>query len=150
MADPRGPLFMLIAAMGWAAGTVGLKYCRFSMPVVSLVGWQLLLGGIPVLIAAPFFDRGVDPLSWSLHAWLGTAYAVLVAMIYCHWAWFKLVRSFSAVTVSINSLAIPVVGVVSSTLLLGESIGPDIIAGLGLVILAQFLVLVWPALTRRR
>lgn len=150
MADPRGPLFMLIAAMAWAAGTVGLKYCRFTMPVVSLVGWQLLLGGIPVLIAAPFFDRGVDPLSWSLHAWIGTIYAVLVAMIYCHWAWFKLVRSFSAVTVSINSLAIPVVGVVSSTLLLGEGIGLDVIAGLGLVILAQFLVLVWPALSRRR
>ena len=150
MADPRGPLFMLIAAMAWAAGTVGLKYCRFSMPVVSLVGWQLLLGGIPVLIAAPFFDRGVDPLSWSLHAWFGLIYAVLVAMIYCHWAWFKLVRSFSAVTVSINSLAIPVVGVVSSTLLLGEGIGPDVIAGLGLVILAQFLVLIWPVLARPR
>jgi drug/metabolite transporter (DMT)-like permease len=150
MADPRGPIFMLIAAMAWAAGTVGLKYCRFSMPVVSLVGWQLLLGGIPVLIAAPFFDSAVDPLSWSLHAWTGTIYAVLVAMIYCHWAWFKLVRSFSAVTVSINSLAIPVVGVVSSTLLLGEGIGIDVIAGLGLVILAQFLVLVWPALARLR
>ena len=150
VADPRGPLFMLIAAMAWAAGTVGLKYCRFSMPVVSLVGWQLLLGGIPVLIAAPFFDRGVDPTSWSLHAWFGTIYAVLVAMIYCHWAWFKLVRSFSAVTVSINSLAIPVVGVVSSTLLLGEGIGLDVIAGLGLVILAQFLVLVWPVLARPR
>jgi drug/metabolite transporter (DMT)-like permease len=149
-ADPRGPLFMLIAAMAWAAGTVGLKYCRFTMPVVSLVGWQLLLGGIPVLIAAPFFDRGVDPTSWSLPAWFGTAYAVLVAMIYCHWAWFKLVRSFSAVTVSINSLAIPVVGVVSSTLLLGEGIGLDVIAGLGLVILAQFLVLVWPVLARPR
>ncbi|MFM9843127.1 MAG: DMT family transporter [Dongiaceae bacterium] len=150
MADPRGPLFMLIAAMAWAAGTVGLKYCRFTMPVVSLVGWQLLLGGIPVLIAAPFFDRGVDPTNWSLHAWFGTVYAVLVAMIYCHWAWFKLVRSFSAVTVSINSLAIPVVGVVSGALVLGEGIGPDVIAGLGLVILAQFLVLLWPALTRTR
>jgi len=150
MADPRGPLFMLIAAMAWAAGTVGLKYCRFTMPVVSLVGWQLLLGGIPVLIAAPFFDSGIDPTSWSPHAWFGTAYAVLVAMIYCHWAWFKLVRSFSAVTVSINSLAIPVVGVVSSTLLLGEPIGLDVIAGLGLVILAQFLVLVWPVLARPR
>jgi len=150
MADPRGPIFMLIAAMAWAAGTVGLKYYRFTMPVVTLVGWQLLLGGIPVLIAAPFFDRGIDPTSWSAHAWFGTAYAVLVAMIYCHWAWFKLVRSFSAVTVSINSLAIPVVGVVSSSLLLGEGIGLDVIVGLGLVILAQFLVLIWPLLARPR
>jgi drug/metabolite transporter (DMT)-like permease len=148
--DPRGPIFMLVAAMGWAAGTIGLKYYRFTMPVVSLVGWQLILGGIPVLILAPIFDRGIDPLSWSTSAWLGTSYAVVVAMVYCHWAWFKLVRSFSAVTVSINSLAIPVVGVVSGALLLGEGIGPDVIAGLGLVILAQFLVLVWPALSRSR
>jgi drug/metabolite transporter (DMT)-like permease len=150
VADPRGAIFMLVAAMAWATGTIGLKYYRFTMPVVSLVGWQLILGGIPVLIAAPIFDRGVDPAAWSLEAWLGTTYAVLVAMVYCHWAWFKLVRSFSAVTVSINSLAIPVVGVISGALLLGESIGPDVIAGLGLVILAQFLVLVWPALSRRR
>jgi len=150
VADPRGPIFMLVAAMAWAAGTIGLKYCRFTIPVVSLVGWQLILGGIPILIAAPFFDRGIDPMSWSREAWFGTIYAVLVAMIYCHWAWFKLVRSFSAVTVSINSLAIPVVGVISGALLLGESIGPDVLAGLGLVILAQCLVLVWPALMRRR
>ncbi|HEY7687194.1 MAG TPA: DMT family transporter [Dongiaceae bacterium] len=149
LADPRGPLFMLLAAMGWAAGTVGLKYCRFSMPVVPLVGWQLILGGIPLLIAAPFFDRGVDPASWSWHAWLGMIYAVLAAMIFCHWAWFKLVRSFSAVTISINSLAIPVVGVLSSALLLGESIGADVMAGLGLIILAQFLAVIWPALARR-
>ena len=150
IADPRGPIFMLVAAMAWATGTIGLKYCRFTMPVVSLVGWQLILGGIPVLIAAPIFDRGVDPASWSVNAWLGTGYTVVVAMVYCHWAWFKLVRSFSAVTISINSLAIPVVGVISGALVLGESIGPDVIAGLGLVILAQFLVLVWPAFARSR
>jgi drug/metabolite transporter (DMT)-like permease len=150
IADPRGPIFMLIAAMAWAAGTVGLKYCRFTIPVVTLVGWQLLLGGIPVLLAAPFFDRGIDPSAWSAHAWFGMTYAVLVAMIYCHWAWFKLVRSFSAVTVSINSLAIPVVGVITGALLLGEGIGWDVIAGLGLVILAQFLVLIWPVLARSR
>src|SRR5262245_14541470 len=150
VADPRGPIFMLVAAMAWAGGTVGLKYYRFTMPVVTLVGWQLILGGIPVLILAPFFDRGIDPGSWSSGAWFGTAYAVVVAMVYCHWAWFKLVRNFSAVTVSINSLAIPVVGVITGSLILGESIGPDVIAGLGLVILAQFLVLVWPALMRSR
>jgi hypothetical protein len=80
----RGPLFMLIAAMGWAAGTVGLKYCRFSMPVVSLVGWRLLLGGIRA-DRSPFFDRGVDP-ELEPACLARHRYAVLVAMIYCHWA----------------------------------------------------------------
>jgi drug/metabolite transporter (DMT)-like permease len=146
IADPRGPLLMLAAAMAWAAGTVGMKYYRFTMPVVTVVGWQLLLGGAPILLAALMLDPAPDPTALSIEGWLALAYVVVVAMVYCHWAWFKLVRSFSAVTVSIASLAIPVVGVISGALVLGEGIGADVVAALLLVIFALFLVLIWPLL----
>ncbi len=148
--DPLGLIYMLGAALSWAVGTIGLKYFRFTMPVASLTGWQLLIGGIPILLGALWFERGFDPGTVSATGWWSTAYAALIPMIFCHWAWFKLVRSFSAVTVAIGTLAIPVVGVLSSALALGEPLGVDIAASLALVLAALFLVLVLPVVRSRR
>jgi drug/metabolite transporter (DMT)-like permease len=36
LADPIGPLVMIIAAISWAIGTITVKYYRFSMPVSAL------------------------------------------------------------------------------------------------------------------
>jgi drug/metabolite transporter (DMT)-like permease len=149
LSDPLGPLFMIAAALSWATGTVAVKRYRFTMPVAVLTGWQLLLGGIPVALGAVLFDRDVDLLLVSHGAWLATAYAVLVATIFCHWAWFKLVRGFPAVAISVGTLAIPVVGVLASAVGLGESVGLDVIVALGLVLSALFLVLILPALRPR-
>jgi drug/metabolite transporter (DMT)-like permease len=149
LADPVGPVVMVIAAVSWATGTVALKYYRFTMPVAVLTGWQLILGGIPLAIGAIAFDRGFDPSAVSAEAWLATAYAVIVATLFCHWAWFKLVRRFPAVAISVGSLAIPVVGVLASAIGLGEPIGWDALAALALVLAALFLVLILPALQSR-
>jgi drug/metabolite transporter (DMT)-like permease len=149
LADPIGPVVMLVAAISWAIGTVALKYYRFTMPVAVLTGWQLILGGIPVALGALVFDRGFDPGLVSWEAWLATAYAVIVATLFCHWGWFKLVRRFPAVAISVGSLAIPVVGVLTSAIGLREAVGWDVLAALALVLTALFLVLILPALQSR-
>ena len=149
LVDPIGPVVMLVAAVSWATGTVALKRFRLAMPVSALTGWQLLLGGIPVTIGAFLFDRDFDPRLVSWDAWLATAYAVIVATLFCHWAWFKLVRRFPAVAISVGTLAIPVVGVLASAIGLGEPIGWDALTALVLVLTALFLVLILPALRSR-
>jgi len=146
LVDPVGPIAMLVAAMSWAVGTVGMKYVGFTMPVTTLTGWQLLLGGAPVMIGALLFDRGFDFAAVSAGAWLATAFSLVAATIFCHWAWFKLVRRFPAVGISVGSLAIPVVGVLASALGFGEAIGPEVLAALALVVGALFLVLILPSL----
>ncbi len=146
LADPIGPAVMLVAAISWATGTVAFKYYRFTMPVAVLTGWQLILGGIPVAIGALAFDRDFAPSAVSWEAWLATAYAVIVATLFCHWAWFKLVKRFPAVAVSVGSLAIPVVGVLTSAIGLGEPVGWDALTSLALVLVAVFLVLILPGL----
>jgi drug/metabolite transporter (DMT)-like permease len=149
LADPVGPVVMLVAAISWAIGTVALKYYRFTMPVAVLTGWQLILGGVPLAIGALIFDRDFDPMAVSRQAWLATAYAVIVATLFCHWAWFKLVRRFPAVAISVGTLAIPVVGVLTSAIGLGEPLGWDALTALALVLTALFLVLILPVLQSR-
>ncbi len=149
IADPIGPVFMLIAAASWAAGTIGLKYYRWPMPAIVLAGWQELIGGIPIFIGATIFDSDFVPSAVSTEAWLATAFAAIIPMMLCHWAWFHIVGTFPAVVAAIGTLAIPVVGVISSAIVLGEPIGIDSIAALVLVLTALTVVLIVPALRRR-
>jgi drug/metabolite transporter (DMT)-like permease len=70
-------------------------------------------------------------------------------MIFCHWAWFRIVAIYPAAVAAIGTLAIPVVSVLASALLKHEAIGSSEILSLGLVLMSLMLVLVVPALKNR-
>lgn len=140
-ATPVGALLMLGAALSWATGTVLIKRTNWNTPTTVLTGWQLLLGSIPVVIGALVFEPLSASWGISMRAVLALLYMVAFPMIYCHWAYFTLVRIFPASIAAIGTLAIPVVGVFSSALILGETIGFAEIIALVLVISALALVI---------
>lgn len=130
---PLGILIMTLAGFTWAAGTVALKAVRWGLSITALAGWQMLIGGVPIVIGAAIVDQGFDPRPVSATAWLACAYAVVIPTIFCHWAWYRVVSIYPASISALGTLLIPVVGIVSSTLALGEPIGWDVIAALILV-----------------
>lgn len=150
LASPGGPIFMLLAAISWAFGTVALKAHKFAMPTTSLVAWQMVIGGIPILVGAVLFDRDFAPGAVSSLGWWAVVYSALLPMVFCHWAWFRVVAIYPAVVAAIGTLAIPVVGVISSALITRDPVGPAEIVSLILIIAALFLVLVVPMLRQRR
>jgi drug/metabolite transporter (DMT)-like permease len=128
-----GILLMATGGFTWASGTIALKRVRWDLSITALAGWQMLIGGIPIVIAAFVVDRSFEPSSVSTTAWLACAYAVVIPTIFCHWAWYRVVSIYPASISALGTLLIPVVGVLSSTLALGEPIGWDVIAALVLV-----------------
>jgi drug/metabolite transporter (DMT)-like permease len=128
-----GILLMATGGFTWASGTVALKLVRWDLSITALAGWQMLIGGVPIVIAAIVADRSFEPASVSTTAWLACAYAVVIPTIFCHWAWYRVVSIYPASISALGTLLIPVVGVLSSTLALGEPIGWDVIAALVLV-----------------
>ena len=44
LAAPTGVLMMVLAATSWAAGTVGMKYLRWSLTAMQSTGWQFEIG----------------------------------------------------------------------------------------------------------
>ncbi|MFQ5773990.1 MAG: DMT family transporter [Kiloniellaceae bacterium] len=147
-AAPLGAAFMLGAAGSWALGTVITKRHTWTIPVVAMAGWQLLLGSVPVTLGALLFETVPDPGALSLLALGAMAYILALPMVFCQWAWFKVVRLFPAVLAAIGTLAIPVVGVFSSAAVLGERVGARELLALGLVCAALAVVLVLPGLRR--
>ena len=134
-AAPKGTLLMLGGALSWAVGTVMMKRYPVDLAVTSLTAWQLLLGGIPIFAGALAFEL---PRLHPLTLWpaVALAYNVLVAFVFCYWAWNKIVTSVPVGVSSLSTLMIPVVGVFSGMLVLSERPHWQDLAALGLVLLA--------------
>jgi drug/metabolite transporter (DMT)-like permease len=144
-ASPTGALLMAGAAICWAIGTVLVKkFAWDGVAVTALTGWQQLVGGLPIVIGWWLLEPVPDLTALSLPAALGLAYAIFVATIFCHAAFFKLLSLLPAHVAAISVLPVPVVGVVSSAMILGEPVGPAEIIALALVVGGLFL-LVRPA-----
>jgi drug/metabolite transporter (DMT)-like permease len=76
-------------------------------------------------------------------------YHVLLPMVWCYAAWVVVVARLPAPVAAIGTLTIPVVGVVSAILLLGEPALLRTFAALVLVVAGVALVLVVPGLRAR-
>lgn len=149
-AAPLGALFMLGASISWAAGTVLFKKLDISIPVASAIGWQLAIGTVVITGFAVALEPVPDLTALSWKAIGALAYLFALPMIYCQWAYFSVVRIFPAAIAAIGTLAVPVVGVFSSALLLGEPVRANDLAALLLIFAALFVVLVAPALFARK
>jgi drug/metabolite transporter (DMT)-like permease len=135
-AAPAGVAFMLGAAFCWAAGTVLIKFFRWHTPPAAIVGWQMLLGGLPVAAGALLIENPLALADISLKAGATLLYLVLGPMIFCHWAFFVVVRMFPANVAAISTLSIPIIGVFGSALLLGEPVTTAELLALLLVVAA--------------
>jgi drug/metabolite transporter (DMT)-like permease len=143
-AAPLGAGFVLLAAAGWAIGTVIMKVARFSRSVAQVTGWQLIVGGFPIVLAALWYDPLPRSLSMPGATQLILLYIIALPMIFGQWAWFKTLDRLPGTVAAIGSLAVPIVGLLSSALLLGEPLGSSEIATLVLVVLTLALVLFAP------
>jgi len=146
-AAPKGTLLILGGALSWAVGTVLMKRYPVDLPVTSLTAWQLLLGGIPIYAGALAFDlHRLHPL--TLWPAVAVAYNVVIAFVFCYWAWYKVVTSVPVGVSTLSTLMIPVVGVFSGMLVLSEQPRWQDFAALVLVLLALATVMLPPGAVR--
>lgn len=139
-AKPLGALLVLGAAVSWAIGTIAIKRYPVPLPSVTFVGWQMILGGLPIFLAAPLLESHLwQP--YSAAAWAAAIYNAAVCFVFCYWAWNRLVQVLPAGISGLSTLMIPVVGVFSSMLMLGEQPGWPEFAALALVSAALLIIL---------
>ena len=145
--SPLGSIMMLIAAISWGAGTAIHKSVAWNMPTIALAGWQLLIGGLPITVAAIFLESHLWPNiinTISLDAVLATLLILSYPIIFCWFAWFKIVSEVPVSVSAVSIMLVPVIGVLSGHLILGEKVGLKEIASLSLVCGALVLVLLPP------
>ena len=140
---PVAALMILGASISWALGIVLVRKWKLPLSQTVVSGWMILVGWVPLVILAPFFGRVVlHDISGA--AWFSLLYNVFLAGTLAHWAFYRLARALPVAVSSMSSLPVPIVGVLSGMLLLGERPGMSEWVALLLVVAAMVAVLWTP------
>lgn len=118
--QPIGSLLVLLAAAAWGYGTVVLKRTPMDMPTISLTFWMLVISLVPSVILAAIFEQ----MDWRMPnptEWWTIIYNALIVFGFAQVVWYRLARNLPPVASSLSVMMIPVVGVFSGALILGET-----------------------------
>jgi drug/metabolite transporter (DMT)-like permease len=117
---PVGLLLALGAAVSWAGGTIYLKWARISGDGITITAWQLALSFIVIAACQAAFEGPPHLWPLSLPVILALAYHGFIGTGIAYFLWFDIVGRLPAATASLGSLCVPVVGILSAVLMLGE------------------------------
>lgn len=128
-----GAAAFLLASLSGAWGAIGLKKLSVDIGSRAITAISLFLGGAILLaIGANGWTGFWDDLG-SGSIWVILYLAFLSATAFT--LWNRLIEHYSVAVLSAYRFLIPLCGVLESALLIeGESIGPGIIAGGGLIV----------------
>jgi len=140
---PLGVALALFAACVWALGTQLLRRSRIELPTLTLSFWMTAITGIVLSALAVVFERDQWHMPSAAVIWTIVYNAVLI-FGYAHAAWFYLARSLPPVASTLSVMFIPVLGVFSGALWLGEVLHWQDWAAVVLMVVAIASVL-WPA-----
>jgi drug/metabolite transporter (DMT)-like permease len=145
---PFGLVYVLGAAIFWAAGTVFLKAYPVTTPPLTTTAWQVVAGAALCLAGLATFETPRIDLSLP-STQVGLAYHVLLPQAASYVLWFTLIRQIPASTAAVGTLLIPIFGVLGAVVMLGDRPTALDLAGLGLILSAVALDQVFrPWLTR--
>lgn len=138
---PTGVLWMLLAALSWAVGTLWMRRANTQASPLRITVWMLLLC-CPILWVAAMGTEPVPALArFTPVMWASLAWGVWVNFGLSQVLWFGLARSLPPATSTMSILAVPVLGTLFATVVVGEvPVWQDWIA-LGLVAVAIATVL---------
>jgi O-acetylserine/cysteine efflux transporter len=131
------PFLMTIAAsFFWGVGNIVTKRAG-KIDMLAFVVWSSLVPPIPLFVLSLLFEGpGAVPAAMQNLTWVGSGSLLFVAYaatLFGYGIWSMLLSRYPAGLVAPLSLLVPIVGIVSASLLLGETISGIEIAGSALV-----------------
>jgi uncharacterized membrane protein len=146
---------ILVAAFAWAAGNLIAKRAGADHQVdgFSLVVWSSLVPPIPLALVSFAFEGGAGAFAALAHAsWLTWACLLVMAWgatLFGFGAWNRLLHHYPMTVVSPFALLVPVSGLASGAILLGERLSIVQAAGVLLVLAGLAVNVLGPAVARR-
>jgi drug/metabolite transporter (DMT)-like permease len=132
---PLGVALALVAAATWALGTQLLRRTTIPLPTLTLSFWMTLMAGVVMALLSFTFER--DQWAMPSHsAWWAIGYNAVLIFGFAHAAWFFLARSLPPVASTLSVMFIPILGVFSGALWLGEALHWQDWAAVALMVVA--------------
>jgi drug/metabolite transporter (DMT)-like permease len=116
---PLGVLYALISALAWAVGVHLMRRTTLTVPTLTISFWMTLMTAVVMSVLSLLFEtpqwKAPPALTWGAIAFN----AVLIFGI-VQTMWLSLARHLTPVASTLSVMLIPVIGVFSGALWLGE------------------------------
>jgi len=128
-----GHVMLLSAAFLTASVSVHVRRHVWASSPLALLPWQLMVAALPMLTIALLVE-GIPDIDWTSQLVGIVAFQATLASGVALWGQLTALRALSAISTNLTLMAIPVLGLVSSALLVDESLTAGVIGGLVLVL----------------
>lgn len=129
-----GHFMLLGAAMSQASVSVHVRQHVWKATPLALLPWQMLTAAIPI-VAVAFLKEGLPPIDWSYGLVANVVFQGVFVSGLGMWGQLTVLRSHPAISTNLLLMGVPVVGLLSSALFLGEALTIFVVGGLVLVAL---------------
>lgn len=116
---PLGIVWMELAALLWAIGTVMMRRAVLTLPVETLTVWMMILASVCLwgiaLISEPW-----PTWQFSGVMWASLAYGAFINYGFAQVIWSGLARNLPPATSAMSIMAVPMIGTLAATVIVGE------------------------------
>ena len=116
---PLGIVWMELAALSWATGTLLMRRAKLTLPIETLTVWMMILTSACLWLIA-FFNEPWPTWQFSALMWGSLTYGMLINYGFAQTIWSGLARHLPPATSAMSIMAVPLVGTLSATLIVGE------------------------------
>jgi O-acetylserine/cysteine efflux transporter len=132
-----GPLLLVIgAACFWSIASMIMKEIGDELDVLSLNGWVAVIAAPLLLAVSAIFEHGHVGaiLASDWRAWLSLLFQACLVTLFGYSVWYRMMRRFSLNQVMPFTLLVPVFGVLSGVIFLGDRVTQLMLLGAALTI----------------
>ncbi|HWB88808.1 MAG TPA: DMT family transporter [Acidimicrobiia bacterium] len=129
-----GHTLLIIASVVNASTSVHIRRHRWSVTPLDALPWQLSAATVVMLVLALAVD-GPVAVDWTPSLVAVVAYQGLLASGIALWAQIVILRNIDPVSANLTMMGVPAVGVISSSLFLGEVVTVELTLGLVLIVI---------------
>ena len=118
-----GMLFVIGSGFAWAIANILMKQCG-NVDMFRLMIWMSIIPPIPLVLVSLIFEKGqIQALAHiSLSGWGAIFYTGLISTVLAYSLWGKLFQRYSPNVVAPFALLVPIFGILSSVVVLNESL----------------------------
>ena len=128
-----GSAGLVLAAVIWAGVTIHVRIHHWRGSPFSLTVWELLVAVVPLAVVALVLEHE-QPVRWEPVTVLVLLYSGPLATAFAYWASQVIARTLGPMATAMGYLAVPVVGLLSAAIVLGEPVTPIDVLGFGLTL----------------
>lgn len=135
-----GILLGLAASLSWAFGTLFTKEFSTHFNPYHSIGWQMLISGVTVSVAAQISGEVIPMSEIRLYTWTAILFLVIISSIIAFVAYLYALQKLPTSVVSLYAYINPIVAVFAGNLLTGEPLTVLILTGSLVTLVGVYIV----------